>query len=114
MEQAEQHIRDWLQSHLNATIIIEKQELEDLDKVYFHLKGIDYREAADVLDEYLDNALILQGSGSTLNADGEQVPLPQTNYELAVSGLLIESLQLNTVKLTTERAKYVLSVEQSG
>ncbi|MNI19796.1 hypothetical protein D3C73_732430 [compost metagenome] len=70
---------------------------------------MDYRNTEDVIDEYLDSALILRGTGNTLNRDGELVPLPQQNYEIAVSGLLLEKVDDGQVELRTERAKYSIT-----
>lgn len=111
MEQSVQKIMDWLTSHLNGTIVIEKKELRDLDKVHFKLESVDFRNAADVIDEYLGSALILRGFGSTLNADGELVSLPHSTYDIAVDGLRIEDIGDSKVEITTDRARYILSID---
>ncbi|MBW4080521.1 hypothetical protein [Paenibacillus sp. S150] len=109
MDQSVQRLMDWLTAQANETIVIDKQEMNDLDTVHFTLDTVDYRNADDVIDEYLDSALILRGSGSTLNRDGELVPLPQQNYEIAVSGLHLDAVDDSKVELRTERAKYSIS-----
>ncbi|MEK5416995.1 hypothetical protein BSK49_22575 [Paenibacillus odorifer] len=111
MEQSIQQLMDWLNNHLNETIAIEKKELRDLDKVHFNLEAVDFRSADDVIDEYLGSALILRGFGSTLNADGELVSLPQSTYDLAVEGLQIVDLADRKAEITTDRANYTLSVD---
>lgn len=110
MEQAVQIIMDWLNAQEGKTIVIKKQELEDLDTVHFNVETVDYRSAEDTIDDYLDDALILRGSGSTLNADGELVPLPQQSYEIAVQGLKVNSSAADRAELQTERAKYEISL----
>ncbi len=110
MERTEQQLLDWLNEHVNETVVLEKQELDDLDTIHFKLESVDYRNAEAVIDDYLGSALILRGSGSTLNGDNELVPLPQHNYEIAVAGLHIESIREDKVELKTDRAKYALSL----
>lgn len=110
MEANVQKLIDWLEARKDTTLVIEKQELDDLDTVHFKLETVDYRNTDDVLDDYLDSAVILRGTGSTLNADGELVPLPQPGYELAVSGLQLHEVSEAKVDLQTSRAKYSLAV----
>ncbi|NUU59475.1 hypothetical protein [Paenibacillus agri] len=111
MEQQVQQLSDWLNTQVNKTILIEKQELSDTDTIHFKLEGVDYRDADDVIDDYLDSALILRGSGSTLNRDGELVRLPQANYEIAVSGLRLNHSDAEAAEVQTDRAHYTLSKE---
>lgn len=110
MDQTVQKLMDWLEGRVNQTIVIKKQELEDQDTVHFSLEAVEYRSAEDSIDDYLDDALILRGSGSTLNGDGELVPLPQHSYEIAVSGLQLNAVDENTTELHTDRAKYEISL----
>ncbi|WP_342479921.1 hypothetical protein NST07_18370 [Paenibacillus sp. FSL L8-0340] len=109
MDQTVQKLLDWLDAHANQTVVIKKQELEDLDTVHFQLENVEYRTAEDKIDNYLDDALILRGSGNTLNGDGELVPLPQHSYEIAVSGLHLDNIGEDKAELQTDRAKYALS-----
>ncbi|AHV97603.1 hypothetical protein [Paenibacillus sabinae] len=111
MEEHVQMLADWLNGHTGGTIVIEKQELEDQDKVFFKLDRVDYRDASSVIDDYLDSALILHGTGSTMNADGELVNLPLHSYEIAVSGLAFASADESRVQAQTDRAKYTLALE---
>ncbi|QWU13936.1 hypothetical protein SAMN04487895_101193 [Paenibacillus sophorae] len=111
MEEHVQMLADWLNGHTGGTIVIEKQEMEDRDKVYFKLDRVDYRNADDVVDHYLDSALILHGTGSTMNADGDLVPLPLQSFEIAVTGLAFSSADEKRVQAQTERAKYTFTLE---
>lgn len=111
MEEHVQLLADWLNGHAGATVVIEKQELEDKDKVFFQLESVEYRDSDGSIDDYVDNALILHGTGSTLNADGELVNLPVKSYEIAVSGLSYETADENKVQARTERGQYTLTVE---
>lgn len=53
MEQSIQKLMDWINSHVNETIVIEKKELRDLDKIHFNLEAVEFRSAEDVIDDYL-------------------------------------------------------------
>ncbi|WP_410511102.1 hypothetical protein PaeBR_13395 [Paenibacillus sp. BR2-3] len=112
MEQSVEILSDWLNSHVNQTIVIEKHELADLDIVHFKLESLDFRSGEDTIDDYLDHALILRGSGNTLNKSGESVPLPQNSYEIAVSGLRFSPSDDKRFQALTDRAKYIFSLEE--
>ncbi|KAA9006595.1 hypothetical protein F4V43_06535 [Paenibacillus spiritus] len=105
-----QQITQWLEERMGRTIAIDKREQDDLDSVQIELSGVDYRdaEAQGVIDDYLDSAFILRGLGSTLNAEGERVPLPTSSYEIAVPGLSVRP-EGDSLVLHTERAEYTLS-----
>lgn len=111
MEQQVQQFSNWLNNHVNNTILIEKQELSDTDTIHFKLEGVDYRDAANAIDDYLDSALILRGSGSTLNRDGKMVPLPQSSFEIAISGLRVNHSDEAAADIRTDRAHYTISKE---
>ncbi|MHA6528922.1 hypothetical protein [Paenibacillus sp. BAC0078] len=113
MDQSEQKLMDWLTAQAGATIVIKKQEMNDHDTVHFSLESVAYRNADDVIDDYLDSALILRGTGSTLNRDGELVPLPQQSYEIAVSGLRLDAVDDGQVELRTDRGKYSISLAEA-
>ncbi|WP_379127082.1 hypothetical protein [Paenibacillus sp. sgz500958] len=112
MEQNVEKLSQWLNTHIGHTLIIEKKELSDLDIVQFSLEAVDYRDAENVIDDYLDSAVILKGHGSTQNKDGDLVPLPQPTYEIAVSGLHVDANHEGSIQVDTERAKYVLSDQE--
>lgn len=112
MEQEVRILSDWLNTHVDQTLIIEKHELSDLDIVHFKLESVEFRNGEDTIDDYLDNALVLRGNGNTLNAAGELVPLPQHSYEIAVSGLRFSPSDDKRFQVQTERAKYILSIEE--
>ncbi|KGE17204.1 hypothetical protein [Paenibacillus wynnii] len=112
MEQNVSMLSDWLNTHVEQTLVIEKHELEDMDIVHFKLESVEFRNGEDTVDDYLDNALVLKGTGNTTNADGERVPLPQHSYEIAVSGLNMGPSDEKKLQVNTKRAKYILSIEE--
>jgi len=112
MEQSVEILSDWLNSHINQTIVIEKHELSDLDIVHFKLESVDYRSSGATIDDYLDDALVLIGSGDTKNKSGELVPLPQNSFEIAVSGMRFSPSDDKRFQVDTDRAKYIFSIEE--
>lgn len=112
MEQNTSKLMDWLDSHIEQTILIEKHELQDLDVVHFKLESVEFRSGEDSIDDYVDDALILKGDGNTLNKEGELVPLPLRTYEIAVKGLQLSPSDDKKLQAATERAKYILSIEE--
>ncbi len=106
-----QTLSDWLNNHLKRTIIIEKHELDDTDEVHFIVTEVDIRSEDNAIDDYVESSLILHGEGSTSNADGDNVPLPQNTYEIALHDLRIDHIDDTHVKLNTERAQYALTAK---
>ncbi len=60
---------------------------------------LEIRQAGEGTDAYLDNTIVLQGKGSTLNSNGNLAPLPQNTYDIAIQ----------EVELNSTRAKYNIS-----
>lgn len=112
MEQQTQQVLEWLKGQEGQTLVIEKNELDDRDVVYFELNGVDVREEGGSIDDYLEPALILQGYGSTENADGDLVQLPGETYEIVTAGLSVSRSQDSGVELQTDRARYSLSLSE--
>ncbi|WP_169810166.1 hypothetical protein [Paenibacillus antarcticus] len=109
MEQAITQVTQWLNSHLDHTIIVKKEEDDDIDQVHIQLSQFEFRQTGEGSDAYLDSALVLQGKGSTLNNDGDLVPLPQDMYDIATTGLEIINLVSEEIELHSARAKYTIS-----
>ena len=111
MEQDIQKVTEWLNTHLDKTIIVQKREQDDIDQVYFKLSQIEIIQRDEGVDDYLDNAIILKGTGSTMNSDGDLVPLPQDTYDIVTTDLKITDLDFEELELSTTRAKYIISLE---
>lgn len=111
MEQDINKVTEWLNTHLDKTIIVQKREQKDIDQVHFKLSQFEVRQAAEGSDAYLDNAIVLKGKGSTMNSDGNLVPLPQDTYDIVTTDLKITDFEFEEIELNTARADYIVSLE---
>ncbi|OWA33648.1 hypothetical protein B9G55_20080 [Saccharibacillus sp. O16] len=110
MEKHIQALSEWLDGKTGQTLSIEKTENEDTDLVHFELREIDERSQDNPVDDYLERALLLRGSGNIVNGDGEQVPLPGDTYEIVLNELEISDKGEDRLALSNDRAKYVISI----
>ncbi|MNP16311.1 hypothetical protein D3C76_1087010 [compost metagenome] len=109
MEQDLKRVTEWINNKLDQTITIQKKEQEDIDQVSFKVSQFDIRYPGEAKDDYLDSAIVLKGTGSTMNSDGDYEPLPQNTYEIIIADLEITNINNEEVELTTTRAKYSIS-----
>lgn len=112
MEREVCKLSDWIEQHKQDLIRIEKEEQNDRDVVQFKVESLDFRGNEDIFDDYLESALILKGTGSTVIDGGDLVPLPQPEYEIALSGFSVSGEETGDHAFTvrTERAAYSFSV----
>jgi len=110
MEKQIQALNEWLADKTGQTLKIEKQESGDTDIVHFELREIGEREQDNPVDDYLERAFLLHGSGSIVNGDGESVPLPGDTYEIVLNELEIGKQDENQLSLKNDRAEYTLSI----
>ncbi|EXG83268.1 hypothetical protein SacsacDRAFT_0233 [Saccharibacillus sacchari DSM 19268] len=111
MEKQIQALNEWLTSKVGQTLQIEKQESGDTDIVHFELREIGERSQDNPVDDYLERALLLHGSGSIVNGDGESVPLPGDTYEIVLNELEIGKQDDRQLSLKNDRADYTLSID---
>ncbi|CAM3426646.1 MULTISPECIES: hypothetical protein [Saccharibacillus] len=111
MDKQIEALSEWLKGKSGQTLHIEKKENEDTDIVRFELEEIGERPQDNPVDDYLERALLLRGSGSIVNGEGESVPLPGDTYEIGINELAIGSQSGDRLELTNDRAAYALSVE---
>ncbi|MEJ8302411.1 hypothetical protein [Saccharibacillus sacchari] len=109
MEKQIQALNEWLTGKVGQTLKIEKQESGDTDVVHFELREISERSQDNPVDDYLERALLLHGSGSIVNGDGESVPLPGNTYEIVLNELEIGKQNESQLALKNDRADYTLS-----
>ncbi len=104
-------VREWLEKHMNETVLIRKEEQDDLDETRVQLEGVEYKESVQTIDDYAEgSSLILHGPGSVLNEQGD-IPLPQNTFQIYVDGLSECKVEGSSLTMTTERAKYMISVQ---
>lgn len=111
MEKQIEALNEWLNGKSGQTLNIEKQENGETDLVHFELEEIGERPKDNPVDDYLERALLLHGSGSIVNGDGESVPLPGDTYEIVLNDLEIGTQDNNRLELKNDRATYTLSTD---
>lgn len=107
-----EQVSEWLKSHTNQNILIEKQEQDDLDQVRLLLEFIGYRDSDNCsIDDYIAcKALLLHGSGVVIT-DGHEAPLPDSTFTIAVDDLTSVDAKDQQLKLKTGRGLYTLTVQ---
>lgn len=111
MDKHIQTLSEWLNEKIGQTLKIEKRENEDTDLVHFDLREIGERDQDNPVDDYLERAFLLHGSGNIVNAEGESVPLPGDTYEIVLNDLEIGSQSEQSLELKNDRAVYTIGVE---
>jgi len=100
----------WLEQKTGETLLIRKEEREDIDETRVRLESVEYDETVPTFDDYAEgSSLILHGAGNVVSGDGE-LPLPRDQYQIYVDGQFDCNPDANGLSLTTGRAKYRISV----
>ncbi|GIO29495.1 MULTISPECIES: hypothetical protein [Paenibacillus] len=100
----------WLEQNTGETLLIRKEERDDIDETRVRLKSVEYDETVPTFDEYAEgSSLILHGPGNILGGHGD-LPLPRDQYQIYVDGKFDCSRDGNGLSVTTGRAKYHISV----
>ncbi|WP_054956917.1 hypothetical protein [Paenibacillus dakarensis] len=107
-----EQVSEWLKSHTNQNILIEKKEQDDLDQVRLLLEFIGYRDNDNCsIDDYIAcKALLLHGSGVVIT-DGHEAPLPDSTFTIPVDNLSRTEVRDKQVTLQNGRGTYTLSVQ---
>lgn len=102
---------EWLEAHINQTLLIRKEEQGDIDKLRLTLEHIAFRNNKQGSDDYTNGkALLLQGNGVVINGH-EELPLPQNTFVVPLNGLRNVSDGQEQLKLETERASYTFTIQ---
>ncbi|MDO3410820.1 hypothetical protein QWJ34_13690 [Saccharibacillus sp. CPCC 101409] len=112
MDKQVQSLTEWLNALNGKTIKIEKTENGDTDIVHFELQEVGERPQDNPVDDYLERALLLRGSGSIVNADGESVPVPGDTYEIVLNELEVGGQGGTSLSLKNDRAEYTLTAAE--
>jgi len=110
MENVNQVIQ-WLENHVNASVVITKLEDGDQDQVNLHLDKVSVGHLREKdPDEYVaKEAILLQGEGM-IQSGGHTASLPLDAYEIPITDQMKASVDSNRLQIVTERAKYSLQI----
>lgn len=103
-------VLDWLKGCRDQALRIEKQEIGDTDVAMLHLKDVSVSgQPASMYDDYIaPEEIVLHGEGSVSTGRG-QAPLPGDRFEIALSSRWEGQWEDSSLRLTTGRARYVIS-----
>lgn len=105
-------VSEWLKSHTNQHINIQKREQNDLDQARIMLEFVGYTDGNNCsIDDYSAcKALLLHGAGVILT-DSEEAPLPGGTFTIPVDNLSRTEVRNDRVTLENGRGVYTLSVK---
>ena len=105
-------VSEWLKSHENQRLIIEKQELGDLDKIQMDLEFIGYADENNCsIDDYIACKALLLHGGGTILTDETEAALPGGTFTVPVEGLSHAEIRDDHLKIETERGQYTFTVQ---
>ena len=98
-------LTDWIGGHL----IIEKKELDDVDKIIMKLEDFSFQHRGETVDDYTASTLLqLKGEGKVIS-DEATVPLPHSLFEISIENISAVNHQKTELMIGTERASYHIS-----
>jgi hypothetical protein len=103
-------VKEWLEKRVGQTIMIRKEEQDDLDETRLHLEHVEYNAHVPTVDDYTEgNSLILHGPGKVVREQGDIV-LPQNTFQIYIDGLSESRAEEEQLSMKTDRAKYLIFV----
>ncbi|WEG13735.1 hypothetical protein PU629_05050 [Pullulanibacillus sp. KACC 23026] len=104
----EDYIQNILGQWKGQTLLIVKEELNNIDQAYLQLEDVQIQEISRDTDDYLANRSIqLIGGGETVETSGE-APLPYARYDIPLTEIGEVKQEGNQLKLTNDRATYTV------
>jgi hypothetical protein len=104
----EQTIQEVLEAWRGKTILVIKEELNNVDQAYLNLEEVRIKDVARDTDDYIDNRLLeLIGGGETVENAGE-APLPYAQYDIPFSQIEAVQTDNGQLKFKNERASYTV------
>ncbi|MDP4551815.1 hypothetical protein Q9251_13125 [Alkalihalobacillus macyae] len=98
-------LTEWIGGHL----IIEKKELDDVDKTIMKLEDFTFQHRGETVDDYTASTLLqLKGEGKVIS-DEATVPLPHSLFEIPIENISEVNHQTTELMIATERASYHIS-----
>lgn len=100
-------ITEWLEAHYDQTLMIRKQEADNVDETRIKLENAvtAVRNETHPEDFTAEQSLLLKGRGAVI-VNGEEIPMPKDLYEIPYDGPLAFTFEEDGLNLTTDRASY--------
>jgi hypothetical protein len=107
-EMSEQTIQEVLEAWRGKTILVIKEELDNVDQAYLNLEEIRVKNIERDTDDYMANRFLeLIGGGETVEETGEAA-LPYDQYDIPVSQLSAVHTENGQLKFKNDRASYTV------
>lgn len=112
MELSAQEICNWFEANIEKTMLIQKEEQTDLDRIELDVQEVGILDQSESEDPYIPNhAIVLRGVGTIQNQEGEKQRLPNDYYEIPLEGSIQGSEKTNGIEIHTERAHYRIDLK---
>lgn len=100
-------ITEWLEAHYDQTLMIRKQEADNVDETRIKLENAvtAVRNETHPEDFTAEQSFLLKGRGAVI-VNGEEIPMPNDLYEIPYDGPLAFTVEEEGLHLTTDRASY--------
>ncbi|MBD0383137.1 hypothetical protein [Paenibacillus sedimenti] len=107
-----QQVCGWFEANKEKSIMIKKEDQEDIDQIEIEVHEIGLMNFTDTEDAYLSpQAIVLRGSGSIATHDGEKQKLPEDSYEIPFSEHFHGVQRENSMEIQTELATYFITTD---
>jgi hypothetical protein len=112
MELSAQEICNWFEANMEKTVLIQKEEQTDLDRIELDIQEVGILDQSKSEDAYIPNqAVVLRGVGTIQNEDGQKQRLPSDYYEIPLEGSIQGVEKANSLEIFTERAHYLINLK---
>lgn len=111
MKHSLKEVSQWLDSHKQQELTIEKRELDDVDQIRLTVDSVELLDGNNCsIDDYLAcQALLLRGNG-VIVTDIEEAPLPGGSFSIPLESLREAEVQERQIVLENERGTYTITV----
>jgi hypothetical protein len=112
MELSAQKICNWFETNMEKTVLIQKEEQTDLDRIELDVQEVGILDQSKSQDAYIPNqAVVLRGVGTIQNQNGEKQRLPGDYYEIPLEGSIQGAKKTNGLEIHTQRAHYLIDLK---
>jgi hypothetical protein len=112
MELSAQEICGWFEANMEKTVLIQKEEQTDLDRIELDVQEVGILDQSESEDAYIPNqAVVLRGVGTIQNQNGEKQRLPGDYYEIPLEGSIQGAKKTNGLEIHTQRAHYLIDLK---
>ncbi len=107
VEEFNQMVQEWI----GKPLMITKKEIGDLDQLIMHVHDISYTKNTRKIDDYVPTyTLRLTGEGNIQTDHGDQVPIPDDQYDIQLDNDTVYEYGGEAFHLKTNRGSYTMKI----